>query len=297
MSERGRVVRATRRWVTVQTESLGIIEARSSQSAIDLTVGDDVQFSLEGDDYIVHQMLPRRNQLERKSGNRSKVFAANIDALYVVAAPGALFNRDFIDRALIVAEQQQIPVTLIVNKIDLAPETPYPWSCYRIIGYPVIEVSVKYQRDLDILRATIIGEESQWIVLCGLSGVGKSSLLNWLVPGSSQRTDEVSAIGQGKQTTTQPEAFALELTERAPLYIVDLPGFSQFGIDHIQPDELSKLFPEFRSHSIRCDFDNCSHVKELRCGIKKGVEEGTIDQLRYESYCKFRYELDRAQPY
>lgn len=292
------VIRASRRWVTLRDAQGQVLEARSSTRALDATVGDQVICEQSDSDLVIKEIEPRRNQLERKNLARSKVFAANVDHLYIVTSVGPLFNTAFIDRALVAAADQEIPATLLLNKIDSDEEIPAEVAYYESISLNILKTSVRRGDGIEQLRKNLESESANLIVFCGLSGVGKSSLLNTLVPESKRDTGSVSErTGQGKQTTTQAEAFPFERPGTQDLLIVDLPGFSQFGMIHIPADRLPLAYPEFLSVRHECAFADCSHIDEPVCGVKARLERGEIDPFRYQSYLEIRDEIKCARSY
>lgn len=291
------VIRSSRRWVTLRTDDGQVLEARSSSKAVDLTVGDRVVYEKQDSDYVVTEILPRRNCLERKNETRSRIFAANVDHLYIISAVGSLFSPTFIDRALVVAAEQNINATLVINKIDMLDDDFSPWQLYHNIGLAIIETSVKNGRGMQDLVQSVLSQDNNWIVLCGFSGVGKSSILNQLIPGSRRKIGELSESGQGKQTTSQAEAFSLERLGSNPLQLIDLPGFSQFGLAHISKQHLSSYFPEFTEPARHCDFLDCSHREEPVCGVKEALNQGLIELSRYQSYREIHHEIECAQSY
>ena len=291
------VIRFSRRWVTLRSADGQVLEARSSSKAVDLTVGDHVVYEKQDSDYVVLEILPRRNQLERKNEVRSRIFAANIDHLYIISAVGSLFSSTFIDRALVVAADQQIDTTLVINKVDTPATIPTPWALYQNVGIEIIETSVKSGQGMQDLVKSVLAPNNNWIVLCGFSGVGKSSILNQLIPGSRRKIGDLSESGQGKQTTSQAEAFLLERPGSSPLQLIDLPGFSQFGLAHISKQHLSSYFPEFTEPARHCDFLDCSHREEPVCGVKEALNQGLIEISRYQSYREIHHEIECAHSY
>ena len=292
------VIKTSRRWVVLLDAEGVQIQARSSTKALEVTVGDRVRYSEEDCDLVIQEILPRRNQLERKNETRSKIFAANVDHLYIVSSVGSLFNTAFIDRALISASDQDIPATLIINKSDLSNTLPDEADCYQKLGVQLLMTSTKTEAGITELKQLLNQPRDHLVVFCGLSGVGKSSLLNVLIPGSKRDVGDLSHRRTiGKQTTTQAEAFPYLREPLDVLHIVDLPGFSQFGMIHVQLNRLAQAFPEFAEAASQCEFTNCAHRDEVQCGIKQKVASGEIASFRYQSYLEIRHEIECARSY
>jgi ribosome biogenesis GTPase / thiamine phosphate phosphatase len=292
------VIRTSRRWVVLLDNQGKQLEAKSSTKALEVTVGDLVTYTQEDSDLVIQQILPRKNTLERRNTVRSKVFATNVDRLYIVSCVGEMFNTAFIDRALVSATDQDIPVTIIINKIDQDEPIATEVEAYQKLNIPIIFTSVKNNSGIDQLHKSLQNSNDRIVAFCGLSGVGKSSLLNTLIPGSKRDVGEVSERRVvGKQTTTQAEAFAYQRKELADLQIIDLPGFSQFGMVHVPLERLNHAFSEFIESVYDCEFTNCSHNEELVCGVKKRVATGEIAQFRYQSYLEIRHEIECARSY
>jgi len=295
----GRILRTSRRFVQILDRSGAIIEATVSSKALDVTVGDAVEFESKGVETVVVKLIPARNSLARSYRNEVWRIAANLDHLFIVASVFPLFNNTFIDKVLLVAALQSIPVTLILNKNDLdLSATREALLVYETLGVPVLFTSAKEGSGIDELR-TVLGTESLRIAaLTGVSGVGKSSLLNQLIPQASTRTGEVSArTGQGRQTTTQAVAYLYPAGRIEPLLLIDLPGMQNFGVNHLRPNEISYGFIEIAEHAARCEFSNCRHLAEPRCAVKDALESGAIAPSRYESYLRILTEVEEAQPY
>ncbi len=227
-------------------------------------------------------VLPRRNLLERRtpSGRANRPVAANLDCVFVVtAAANPAPVPQLIDRLLAIAEANDLPTALVINKIDLDADAGEELAHrYDSAGYPVFRMSVKGGQGVEPFFASLRGKES---LLAGASGVGKSSLLNRLQPGLALRTREISRkIGRGKQTTVAAVMVPLD----AGGWLVDTPGFSEVGLWGIEPRELARCFPEMRGPLERCKFADCSHRGEPGCAVREAVEAGAIHPERYGSY-------------
>ena len=253
-----------------------------------LTVGDRVYYEAE-ETPVITDLEPRRNYIIRKSTNLSKeahIVAANIDQAFLIFTLN--FPRtslEFLDRFLVSAEAYKIPITIVINKMDLYNEAQLEAvrkveEIYAQIGYSVIKTSIK-QKDSIIHVKNLL--TNKITLFSGNSGVGKSSLMNALSPGFEVRVGEISDYhNKGKHTTTFSEMF-----EVAPnTYIVDTPGIKGFGLVDIKPDELYHFFPEIFSASHSCKFANCTHAHEPGCAVQQAVTEHKISEQRYTSYLK-----------
>ena len=289
--EKGMVIKSTGSWYTVQKDDGASVECKlrgrlrteGIKSTNPVVVGDKVL--LEGD--MICDIEPRRNYIIRKSTNlskRSHIIAANVDmAFLAVTFRLPETPVEFIDRFLVAAEAYRIPVCLVFNKMDLfsSKERNYVKQfedIYRTIGYQTIETSATASTGIDELRQMFAGKVS---VMAGLSGVGKSSLINAVDPGLQVRVGEMSDYHQsGRHTTTFAEMFRLQ----GGGYIIDTPGIRGFGLIHIEKEELYHFFPEIFKLSAGCVFHNCRHVNEPDCAVMKAVESGEISESRYRSY-------------
>jgi ribosome biogenesis GTPase len=207
---------------------------------------------------------------------------ANPDLVVVVfACDRPRPNPRLVDRFLVVAEYNEVPVLLVANKVDLvgAAEAHRLFGGYQRIGYEVIFAAAKERTGVDELRDRLSGRLS---IVTGPSGVGKSTLLNAIHPGLQLATGEVSQVlsGKGKHTTTHAELHPLD----GGGYVADTPGIRELGLWQIPPSELAWCFPEFREHLGQCAFNDCSHLHEPRCGLRAAVEAGAVGADRYDSY-------------
>ena len=243
----------------------------------------------------IASVLPRRNALWREDQWRSKMFAANIDRVLLVAATVPGVNHGLIGRALIAADAAGIPVTLLLNKCDLpqAGAARGEMALYRDLGYEVVELSVRTAPDA-ARRALLPLLSGRTCLLLGASGVGKSSLTNLLVPDAAAATREISdALSAGKHTTTATRLYAIPgLPEGSAL--MDSPGFQSFGLHHLSVSQLQHAFPEIRARLGQCRFHNCTHRNEPGCVFN--VDPQAITPARLQLYRTIHAELTAPQP-
>ncbi len=258
--------------------------------AVTITAGGEV---MEG---VITLVLRRRSALIRKRDvrrNRSKekiqVIAANIDQLaIVVSAMQPPLNRRLIDRYLVFAESEQMPVVVIVNKMDIADRESVKCRMepYQRLGYSICYVSAEDGESMASLHRELEGKVSAF---SGHSGVGKSTLINLLVGEEKLKTAEISAWSlKGVHTTTNAVMLALP----GGGYVIDTPGIREFNLSDITEDNLRFYFPEFLPPMQQCAFTSCTHTLEPGCGVTKAVDEGVVDRERYESYLAILASLD-----
>lgn len=281
------------RIATATGEVAAVLRGKARRDAYDrVVVGDRVTLDDGGERgiYGITGVEPRRNLLERRTplGRGNRPVAANLDRVYVVTAvadPPPV--PQLIDRLCAIAEANEIPVAIVLNKIDLDPETELA-ERYAHAGYPVYRISAKSGAGLAPLFAELSGKES---LLTGASGVGKSTLLNRLQPGLALRTREISErIRRGKNTTVAAVLVPLD----GGGWLVDTPGFSDVGLWGIEPRELARCFPELRAPIEHCKFADCWHRTEPGCAVRDGVARGSIHAERYASYLALLDELQQA---
>ena len=253
-------------------------------------VGDNVILNILDEEKKVgniEEILPRTNSLIRPA-------VANIDqALVVFAITDPEPNLNLLDRFLIVMGMQQVPTIICFNKCDLVSEETEEKlkQLYNACGYEVHFISVYNNTGLDKIKQLL---KNKTTVLAGPSGVGKSSLINYLKPDANMETGNISEkIKRGKHTTRHSEFFHLEEDS----YILDTPGFSSIYIENIEEKDLKDYFPEFEQYECNCKFNGCVHVGETVCGIKEAVADGTIPKSRYENYCLLYKELKDKRKY
>jgi len=263
------------------------------QNLPSLVCGDRVVWREAADGSgVVVAVEPRQSLLERPNADgQLKPVAANIDQILVVAAPLPALDLGLIDRYLVAAEMTGIPPVLVVNKVDLLDATQFDWlrdrlGVYEEIGYPVLYASTYQAQGLEALKARLKNHTS---IFVGQSGVGKSSLINALLPAQDIRVGDLSAAsGQGRHTTTTTVLY--QFPEGGKL--IDSPGVRAFGLEHASRQQVEHGFREFRPFLGRCRFNNCRHDAEPGCAIKAAVEAGKIRTERYRSYLSIADSLD-----
>ncbi len=268
-----------------------------------VAVGDEVTLGEPGPDGVcfITGVADRRNCIIRRASNLSKatsIIAANIDRAMLVATlahPTTSFA--FIDRFLASAEAYGVEATLVLNKIDLLEDDDdrqYLEAVrylYSSIGYEVIEISARTGEGLDALRAALQGKTT---LLSGNSGVGKTTIINDLIPGLDLRTGEISeAHDQGMHTTTFSEMFELP----GGGWIIDTPGVRGFGVVEFEQEEVDHFFPEIFRIARDCRYGNCTHTHEPGCAVRQAVDESRISQSRYASYLSILDEVASSGKY
>jgi ribosome biogenesis GTPase len=289
----------SRRFVTILTEQRTVLTGTVSSKTVEAVVGDVVSFEERDEEIFVTQVAPASRSLHRSFHGKLKRMGANIDALLVITATGPTFNPVVIDRMLVAAQVQSIPTTLVVNKVDLGADgIEEMLAVYKRTGISVVLCSAKHGQGISDIESLVNQQHVRVLSLCGVSGVGKSTILNKLVPGARTRTGDVSEkTGQGKQTTSQPRGYIYEASDFTQKVIVDLPGVQFFGLSHISPEAAASAFPEIREAASGCRFGDCKHLKEPECSVKDAVSRGDVAQWRYESYRQILEEIEDAREY
>ena len=293
----GLVTKSTGSWYQVQTPDghrydcriKGKFRIKGLTTTNPVAVGDKVDFELEPEQQqgVITKLYDRRNYIIRKSINLSKqaqIIAANLDqAFLVVTLASPRTSLGFIDRFLVTAEAYDIPASLVYNKLDMFSEegleilAEYK-AVYERLGYPCYEVSALKGTNIPYLKEKL---KDKITLFSGHSGVGKSSLMNAILPDLDIRTMEVSEWSdKGMHTTTFAEMYDLP----GGGSIIDTPGIRELGVIDIEQAELSHFFPEMRDRLNQCRFNNCRHINEPGCAVLDALENGFIEPSRYDSY-------------
>lgn len=294
---RGLVTKSTGSWyqvlgddgVSYDCRIKGKFRIKGIKTTNPIAVGDWVEFELEPSEQsgIITVLEPRKNYIIRRSVNLSKqtqILGANLDqAVLVVTLASPPTSLGFIDRFLVTAEAYGIPAILVFNKLDLFSEEgkeilqEYK-AIYEDIGYPCYDVSALEGTHVHVLEEIL---KDKVTLVSGHSGVGKSTLINRIVPGLDLRTGQISSWSdKGKHTTTFAEMIDLPFGGK----LIDTPGIRELGIVDIEKTELSHFFPEMRRYLNKCKFNNCRHINEPGCRVLEAVELGEIETSRYDSY-------------
>jgi ribosome biogenesis GTPase len=266
---------------------------RKAQALV--VVGDRVRYEPDGAAGVVFEVLPRRNALTRRASRGravTQIFAANVDHAVIVAAVAEPPLRiGFIDRCLASALVYDVAPIVVLNKADLLDEESRPRvesirDVYKAAGFPTFLVSIARHEGLASLVATLVTRTS---VVIGQSGVGKTTLLNALLPGLSQRTRSVShATGKGMHTTTGSRLFRLP----GGGFVVDTPGVRAFGLEPMEAVQIALAYPEFHAHVGDCRFSACTHLHEPGCAVRAAVDAGVVAGWRYATYARIVQSLD-----
>lgn len=303
----GLIIKNTGSWYTVKTDDGRIVECKVKgnfrlkgiRSTSPVAVGDyvDIIMNAEGT-ALISTIDDRKNYIIRKASNLSKqsqIIAANLDqALLIITIKQPETSTTFIDRFLAGAEAYRVPVVLVFNKTDLLNDDERRYQqqmveLYETIGYPCIEISAETGMGIDQLQTLL---KQKVTLVSGNSGVGKSTLINAIIPHADQRTAEISnAHGTGMHTTTFSEM--IELAEGG--YLIDTPGIKGFGTFDIEREELTSYFKEIFEFSKDCKFNNCTHTHEPGCAVIQAVENHYISVSRYQSYLNMLEDKDDSK--
>ncbi|NTW00999.1 MAG: ribosome small subunit-dependent GTPase A [Oscillochloris sp.] len=293
----GVVLRAQSGFFWVRTAE-GIVECklrgrlkRERQNSDIAVIGDDVEITIVSPgNGAIEAVQPRRSRLARRAaGTRGSedVMVANVNqVLLVFACAQPAFTARMLDRYLVICEHSDLSPIIIASKVDLIGQEQARslLAPYEQIGYRVIYASTQTGEGIDELRGCLAGQIS---VVTGKSGVGKSSLLNAVVPSLNLATSAVSALlGKGRHTTTVAELHPLDLEGGG--YVADTPGIREIGLWNLPPEDLDWCFRELRPFLGNCYYTGCSHIHEPGCAVQNAVAAGTIDPARYDSYTRLR---------
>lgn len=282
----GVIVAAFGKRFQVELADKKLISCVTRGKKTDLACGDIVEIKLtdklEG---VVESTLPRKSLLYRSNAFKSKMLAANVTQIIIVLATQPSFYEALLNRCLVAAEAANIKPIIVLNKCDLADndDAKQKLSLYTSLGYQVLPLSAK--ENISTLRPFLQGQSS---ILVGQSGMGKSTIINALLPNESVRTQEVShVLDSGKHTTTAAHLYHLDEYSQ----LIDSPGLQEFGLHHLSTDELEHAFIEFRPFLGKCRFNNCKHLQEPDCAITEAVANGKVTSERFAIYKMLRTEI------
>jgi len=307
--KKGIVIKSTGSWYTVKTDDGNSIECRIKgnfrikgiRSTNPIAVGDHVEITEQREDNnsegavigLIKNIIERKNYIIRKSVNLSKeshIIASNIDLAFILATINyPVTSPTFIDRFLVTAEAYSIPSIVVFNKVDLYNEQELVKmeqlaETYRRIGYGCLVTSTVTGQGVNEFKEMIRDKVS---VITGVSGVGKSTLINSVDPKLHLKTEKISDYHKsGKHTTTFSEMFELAFGG----YIIDTPGIRSFGMIDMKNDDVSHYFPEIFKVSDNCRFNNCTHTHEPGCAVRDAIDAGEISMSRYDSYMSILFE-------
>ena len=280
----------------IKAKLKGSFKIRNIKATNPLAVGDfvEVMEAAEKDTYMISEIYPRKNYIIRKSINLSKqyhIIASNVDQIFVVFTicnPKTFLV--FLDKILVLGEAYRIPVSIIFNKMDIYSPKNIELknkfdALYTSIGYDCYSTSTKDEHSIEKIKNKFIGKTS---ILLGISGVGKSSILNSMYEGVNIKTAKLSTFKKGRHTTT----FSQIIQTNFGANIIDTPGVKEWGFIDISRDEIGDYFPEFIRIKNKCKYNDCIHIDEPDCAIKRAIEKNEINPSRYKSYKFFLYNLD-----
>jgi len=278
LPQTGRVITRYGQRQLVESSSGELFQCTGRQNIGLSVAGDKVIFQPADDiEGIVTAILPRENELSQKN----KLIATNIDQLWLVVSTEPHYQFELIDRYLIMAENSNLPINIIVNKIELLEELDQltkDFSLYQNINYQVYFVSIKKELNLDSLKNHLANKTN---IFLGQSGVGKSSLINTLIPDIKIRVNDISSKTKlGKHTTTNTTIYHIPSGGD----LIDSPGIREFQLDDFDAKEIVNGFREFKTLAGKCRFRNCQHINEPDCAIKVALDLGEIHPSRYENY-------------
>lgn len=299
-NQQGVVIAAHGRHYLVQAEGIKLhCVTRGKKS--DVAVGDRVEYQLTSlNQGVIEAIVPRLTLLYRSDQYKSKMLAANLTQLIIVIATEPSFSDDLISRALVASESSEIKPHIVLNKVDVAGslgKARERVSLYASLGYPVHEVSVisRPEQTRELMLDLLMGQST---ILIGQSGMGKSSLINLVIPDAEIATREISAaLDTGKHTTTFTRAFQMDAHNGQATYVIDSPGFQEFGLHHLSEGMLERAFPEFLPHLGQCKFYNCHHHTEPGCTVLAALSEGKIAKMRHDLFKQLVHEAAQTIGY
>jgi ribosome biogenesis GTPase len=282
----GLVVASYGKRYQVELEDKSRISCVTRGKKTDLACGDIVNIKLtDKAEGVVESSQPRKTLLYRSSVIKSKILASNVTQIVIVLATQPSFYEALLNRCLVAAEAANIKPLIVLNKCDLAEvdDAKNKLKVYQALGYEVLHLSAK--QDISALRPYLTNHQS---VLVGQSGMGKSTMINALLPDQNVRTQIMSeALDSGKHTTTAAHLYHLD--EHSSL--IDSPGLQEFGLNHLSQQDLELAFKEFRPYLGKCRFNNCKHTHEPDCAVINAVQQGKISATRLKFYQELTAEI------
>ncbi len=310
--EPGLVVAGHGRHVWVETDDGRRLICHPRGKKSQSVVGDRVLWQATEDEGTIEKVEPRRNLFYRQDEIRTKSFAANLDQVLILIAAEPEYSESQLARALIAAEAERIRPIIALNKSDLLQPFAQAWDrlgVFRDMGYTVLPLALKPRTrqeenkeetpttacDIHVLTPLLAGRTT---LVLGPSGVGKSTLINRLVPGAQVLTNEIStALNSGKHTTTSTSLYWVDRATNTA--VIDSPGFQEFGLNHIDPMHLAGLMPDIKAFASDCKFYNCTHLHEPGCGVistlKSTSSPNAISARRYKIYSDLFAELSQKR--
>lgn len=294
-TETGQVISAHGRHYFVELISGEVIKCFPRGKRGGICVGDWVDISTQGERAAIERLHDRRNLLYRSDEMRTKQFAANIDRLFIVLAAEPMFSEDLVGRALVAAGTAGIDPIILLNKVDLDSVTLARQRLQPLadLGVPIIEISALNTEQVHLQLGELLKDKTS--LLLGQSGMGKSTILNALVPQAKAHTQAHSAaLGAGKHTTTSTRLYHVPNSTGT---IIDSPGFQAFGLAHLTAEDIVRGFSEFHDAIQECKFYNCTHRHEPGCGVVNALTNGHIHPDRYALYQRLLIELENQPKY
>lgn len=294
-TETGQVISAHGRHYFVELESGQTVKCFPRGKRGGICVGDWVDLSTQGERAAIERLHERRNLLYRSDELRTKQFAANIDRLLIVLAAEPMFSEDLVGRALVAANTADIEPIILLNKVDLpsAELARQRLAPLLELGVQVVEISALHSQHVHDQLDSLLQDKTS--LLLGQSGMGKSTILNALVPEAKAHTQEFSAaLGAGKHTTTSTRLYHVP---NSTAKIIDSPGFQAFGLAHLTAEDIVQGFSEFHEAIKACKFYNCTHRHEPGCGVVQALNDGLIHPDRYALYQRLLSELESQPKY